>query len=40
MKKNNKLVKENASDQMKWRRVVKTMTTQYPANSIDREKTD
>ena len=38
MKKNG-LVKENACDRRKWRGVVKTMTIQNPANSVDGDNT-
>ena len=38
MKKNG-LVKEDACNRTKWRGMVKTMTIQNPANSIDRNNT-
>ena len=33
--KKNELMKEDACDRTKWRGVVKTMTIQNPANSVD-----
>ena len=37
--KENGLGKEDACDRTKWRGVVKTITTQNPANSVDRDNT-